>query len=438
MASDEIIVDDQGALQLSPETLERLNLEPGQKIRILFEGDNMLGLLTASGAIRDMPDGIPLFMGSLANMAIPDVFSFLTMIARSGVLRIFIENYEKAVYFRNGEIIFAASTHPESKLGMFLLNRGIIDKRQLREVEKDYSEDKRFGKLLVEKGFLTTQQLWDAVRAQIEEIVYSLFTLESGDFIFVEGNNFLSEDLAGFSLSSQNLLMEGIRRTDEWALINEDLPDENAVPILADPQPAAQPETDSAKKMLPLVDGRRSIKLLVKLSRLGEFEGKRSLYELRKSKYIKIAREDSGPKKARDYQAESRALIERQNLLLRSIYKELADRNTGFDLHEPLQGFLKELATTRFAEILRGVSFTPTGELEMEILLANQMAAQQGGQRALAIEGLGELLNFELLQDAMREFTNYVIFTIRNSCPDNIVEEIVLKIRELQSGGGAQ
>ncbi len=436
--SKDITVDDQGALQLSPETLERLNLEPGQTIRILFEGENTLGLLTARGAVRDMPEGVPLFMGSLTNMPIADVFSFLTMIARSGVLRIFTEGYEKAIYFRSGEIIFAVSTHPESKLGVFLLNRGIIDKRQLREVEKDYNEEKRFGKLLVEKGILTTQQLWDAVRSQIEEIVYSLFTLEAGDFLFVEGDNFLSEDLAGFSLSSQNLLMEGIRRTDEWAVINEELPDENAVPTLVEPQPSVLPETESARRVLPLVDGRRSIKLLVKLSKLGDFEGKRSLYELRKSKHIRIAREETGPKQNRDYQAESRAIIDRQNALLRHIYAELKARNVSFGLETSLDSFLKELALSRFAEVLKGAALNAKGELNLEGLLANQSAGPQSGQRALAIEGLSELLNFELLQDAMREFTNYAIFTIRNSCPDNIGEEIVKGIRELQGAPGAK
>ncbi len=436
MAVKEITVDEQGALQLPPETLEHLNLEPGQTLKVVFEGENTLGILTARGAIRDMPEGNPLFMGSLGNMPIADVFSFLTMIARSGVLRIFMEGYEKAIYFRSGEIIFAVSTHPEYKIGVFLLNRGIIDKRQLREVEKDYTEEKRFGKLLVEKGFLTTQQLWDSVRAQIEEIVYSLFTLETGDFVFIEGDNFLSEDLSGFSLSSQNLLMEGIRRTDEWAVINEEMPDENAVPTLTEPQPSVLPETESARRMLPLVDGRRTIKLLVKLSRLGEFEGKRSLYELRKSKHIRIAREETAPKAQRDYAAEARALVENQNRLLFQVYGDLSARKAGFDLAAALNNFIKELASTRFAEVLKNVSLNADGLLDAEAILGNQKAGGQGNQRALAIEGLSELLNFELLQDAMREFTNYAIFTVRNSCPDDVAEAIVKRIRDFQATTG--
>ncbi|MCW5829249.1 MAG: DUF4388 domain-containing protein [Deltaproteobacteria bacterium] len=434
MGSSDITIDEQGALQLSPETLERLNLEPGQTVRILFEGENTLGLLTARGEVRDMPDGTPLFMGSLANMPIADVFSFLTMIARSGVLRIFTEGYERAIYFRTGEIIFAISTHPEYKLGVFLLNRGVIDKRQLREVERDYTSDRRFGKLLVEKGFLTTQQLWDSVRAQIEEIVYSLFTLQAGDFIFVEGENFLSEDLAGFSLSSQNLLMEGIRRTDEWALINEELPDDGAIPLLPDSPPAKLPDTENARKVLTLVDGRRSIKLVVKLSRLGEFEGKRALYDLLKSKHVKIPREDSGKKAARDYAAEARALVDRHNTLLRQLYADLKSKNIEVNLQGTLRTFLKELATTRFADIFQNVELNAAGEMDPDAVIRNQKPGASTSQKALAIEGLGELLNFELLQDALREMANYAIFTVRNSCPDDVAEHIVGRVRQLQAG----
>ena len=99
---------------------------------------------------------------------------------RSGLLQYAHRDHGKWIYLHRGEVVFAASNQRVDRLGECLLRAGVLTLEQLREAERRFTPPARFGKVLVEHGFLTPRELWNGVKYQVEEIVRSLFAMPAG------------------------------------------------------------------------------------------------------------------------------------------------------------------------------------------------------------------------------------------------------------------
>jgi len=432
MGGDKQIQLQGNSLQIPADAAKRL-AESGKPLRLVFSTGRFLALAAGDPLFPEGKDGVPVLAGNLARIPPPDLFSFLTMTQKSGLLRFFTPQGDRSAYFLRGEIVFASSSAEQDRLGNFLYRRGLIEKKQLREIEKELKPGMRFGKAFVDKGYLDPKALWEAVRAQVEEVVYALFSLHDGDFVFIEGDSLLPEDLAGLSLSSQSLLMEGIRRSDESAMIAEVIPSDEAVPRRRENVPQTNLE-ESERKMLEFVDGTRDVRQIVRASKRGEFDVKRALYDLSKAKIIDIQLPGQ-PGGGKDAKTRMTDAIADYNKIFAQIYRDLKLHAKTIDVDKSLAAFFADLTGSRFAGVFREISVGADGTLDAPAVLANAEKLGQGGEgTALAIAGLGELLNYELLVDALSEFLNFEIFTVRKSCEDAQATAIIKKIRQIQSG----
>jgi len=123
-------------------------------------------------------------------------------------------DHEKSVYLHRGEVVFAASNQPFDRLGNCLLRAGSITAEQYAEANQLYRTPGHFGRILVERGFLTPRELWNGVNTQVEEIVRSLFSYGSGTVLFWEGE-VRPNNVVRLSLPTRRLIAEGLRRRDE-------------------------------------------------------------------------------------------------------------------------------------------------------------------------------------------------------------------------------
>lgn len=100
----------------------------------------------------------------------------------SGVLALRQVEVSKGIYFVDGEIAFAASTLEEDRLGAILYRAGKISEAQFRDAMRTAEETGQpLGHALVDAGALTTAELQEAVRAQVERIVLSVLRWTSGE-----------------------------------------------------------------------------------------------------------------------------------------------------------------------------------------------------------------------------------------------------------------
>jgi len=206
----------------------------------------------------------------------------LNLSRKTGVLRCTRGAETRTVFWEQGEVVFARSNSVRDNLGCFLVRRGLISEDQNAESARRITPDTRHGKVLVRLGFITTEQLWWAVKNQVLEIVYALFQWTSGYFEFVEGPVESREKIT-LAVPTTKIVMEGIRRLDEWNKFSTRIRDAG---MLLEPVPGKVPgvgrEQDASpeeRKILTLVNGVRSVGDISRLSGQGEFETYAALYE---------------------------------------------------------------------------------------------------------------------------------------------------------------
>lgn len=221
--------------------------------------------------------------GSLREYSLPKILTDLHRKRATGTLAVSTPNFTKKAYLVKGDAVFAASSYEDDRLGEMLLKAGKITVEQYdKSVEILKRTKKRQGAILVELGYLTPKDLFWGVKYQVKEIIYSLFQLEDGECEFVEGD-VPTDEVITLKMSMGNLIHEGVKRIDNWTRIRREMPDTGiALTISKDPLNLFQDVELSPydKKMLTIIDGKKTIKEVIDSSWMNSFEAMKTIYVL--------------------------------------------------------------------------------------------------------------------------------------------------------------
>jgi hypothetical protein len=190
------------------------------------------------------------FEGNLETMPVADLLQWASNGRQTGTIRVANADITKMIYIRKGVIVSCTSTDPREFLGHFLVSQGAIDESDLQGAIIDQDRHSGLlGQLLVQRGAITEERLNEVLRLKAEEAIFDLFTWTSGLFRFIEGE-LPGYELVPISLDVQGLVLEGMRRLDEWRRILEVIPSVLCVPV------SVKPLLEDADDMAP---GRRSV-----------------------------------------------------------------------------------------------------------------------------------------------------------------------------------
>lgn len=323
--------------------------------------------------------------GIVGEVGIPDVLSFFNMFRKTGILSFSLSGGSKDLYFDAGEIVFASSTFPEEDLGEILFSLGKVNREILQKARQFAAGRTRLGKLLVEKKVIASKDLWLATRQQVEAIVYDLFTYQKGSFSFL-CKSLEKEDILRLSLSTQNLIMEGLRRVDERALYMRRIGSLAAVP--APTGKTAEGLAPPEQRLLEIVsEGKGDVREVLRRAGLGEFEGLRLLYQLTERKLVEI--QEPPPASVEGELGEILAVF---NGALAAIQKRVSAKSPRF--RQDIQFFLRDLPQP-FSYVFKDVLLLEDGTLEGGRILANLAGLEEGDKKKLLADGLSELIYME-------------------------------------------
>lgn len=220
---------------------------------------------------------------NIRDFGIPKIFVYLNRKRKTGTLVVKTPAFTKKVYLDKGDVIFASSTDEDDRLGETLIKMGKITLEQYnRSVELLKMTGKRQGEILVELGYLTPQDIIWGVKYQVKDIIYSLFQLKDAAYEFKEGE-IPSREVITLKMSMGNLIYEGVKRINNINRIVKEMPDMNSVLKLStDPVSLFQDIVLSSldKKMLFMIDGRKTVKELINSSSPNSFQVMKTLYVL--------------------------------------------------------------------------------------------------------------------------------------------------------------
>lgn len=156
--------------------------------------------------------------GGLDTTSLPRLLRALVRGRKTGQLRLGRGRVIKTVSLSEGRFVFATSTDPDDRLGELLLRKGLIGYRVLEESVHAIKAGKRQGAYLVESGVLSKQDLAEGVVEHVQEIIFSLFLWEEGEYAFLEGEP-SARELVVLRRPPGDLVREGIRRIGKWSRI---------------------------------------------------------------------------------------------------------------------------------------------------------------------------------------------------------------------------
>ena len=327
------------------------------------------------------------FAGLLGEIGAADLISFLNMFRKSGILCFSLAGGSKDLYFQNGEIVFATSTFPEEDIGEIFFTLGKVDRETLQKARQSATGRTTVGKILVDQGVVASKDLWQATRHQVESIIYHLFTFPHGSFSFV-AKALEKEDILRLSMSTQNLIMEGLRRVDERSLYMRRIRSLDAVVLPANPP--AEGKTPAEQRLLALVHaGARDVRQLLRKSGMGEFDALRLLYHLVERGAVRLEEMTTVP-----VAGELGEILSIFNGALTVLYRRIAEMNPGFP--QEVRLFLRDLPQP-FSFVFSDVRLQADGAVDGGRLLANLAGLEEMDKKRLLADSLNELLYMECL-----------------------------------------
>jgi hypothetical protein len=145
--------------------------------------DSIDGILDAemSTTLHRLVEEGPVSTGDLAERDMPLLLGRAFADGFTGRLRIRNEHTEKSVYFEAGLPVMAASGDISDRMLAMLVREGAIDARQNEEAIRVVdATGRKVGAVLVDLGFLRSDELLPAVRRHYESIILSLFSWSGG------------------------------------------------------------------------------------------------------------------------------------------------------------------------------------------------------------------------------------------------------------------
>jgi len=256
--------------------------------------------------------------GDIKDFSVVDILQLLYQQQKSGVLNIFFKDNTIEVLFESGMIISANSKKKQVDefLGEILLKANIVSKSQLNQALEIQKETlKKLGDILIESGTITITDLRHVLKLQTHETIFKLMNMKSGSYNFHQ--RLINYDKRAFELiNTEHFLMDSLRMTDEWPEIKEKIysynlvfekmpgateeisfwkvsdPDNSHVDLYNDDSKPSDDNmimTVEERKVFDFVDGTMTVRDLINISRLGEFETTKSLAGLMNKTLIDIA-----------------------------------------------------------------------------------------------------------------------------------------------------
>ncbi|HEY0840389.1 MAG TPA: DUF4388 domain-containing protein [Vulgatibacter sp.] len=241
--------------------------------------------------------------GTLKDFGIAEILQLIGQQAKTGILKLESRDAEIHVSFHQGNVVRAEDVGRRKRnfLGKMLVEAGIITAEQLAAaLEEQQRTLRRLGDVLIDAGMIGRDVLKEMAQLQATETLYGLFQWRSGTYRFEQME--VGWDRDWFTpIRSEAVLMEGFRIVDEWPLVRRRITSRLMTfePLKLLPEGRSrEPDLDSAlerafdggsgdpnlahaeARVMRLIQPGRTVETIVALSRLGEFEACKALANL--------------------------------------------------------------------------------------------------------------------------------------------------------------
>lgn len=235
-----------------------------------------------------------LLTGEVEAIPVGAVLQMLQMERKSGAFAVRRGPVEVTIVLREGLIDFVTTqgTGHEFGVGRYFLEQGLLSAEELTAFRAQ-AETETGGdliKVLSARGRVNDDEVRRALERRSAELVYEVLRWQRGRFELRKGGLPEAAESVRLGLPAAHIILEGFRRVDEWREMERTLPPWGAVlrrdellisslreGVLAGPE----------RTVLDLVDGARSVREVLALSPMANFEACKVLVQLLEARLVR-------------------------------------------------------------------------------------------------------------------------------------------------------
>ncbi len=245
--------------------------------------------------------GSPAISGLLSTTPLFVVMRQLQREQLSGTLSVFRGDQVRQLVFEKGELYAARSSREDHRIGATLVRWGYISQEDLADaLEAQKESHDRIDRILVERGLVTRAVIDSEARRQMEQIVFSTLSWPEGTYHFERNTGPVELDVA--TSLSQEMIIEGIRRIPESEQFTELLGDLSDVPTLTrDPMSSGSLRLlKDAVGLISQIDGTTNLRDLLQMTSVPGSASAKILYSLLFAGVIEMHSSDAAAAESSD------------------------------------------------------------------------------------------------------------------------------------------
>jgi hypothetical protein len=336
--------------------------------------------------------------GSLSEASLPELLASISRSRETGVLNFHDMGRWKAIYFKEGQVVFATSNLQDDRLGEFLLKQGRITVRQFLEASKLIKPGKRLGAVLVDQDILSPDELFVAINQHVLEIVYSLFEWSRGEYEFIM-KDLSAEGPVSLDLSTEKVILEGIRRLRDFTRVYSGVGTVDTVlrhTAAADSLVYKLELDEDESQILSLVNGRLKVEQVLTMSYLSNFETLRILCGLVAAGVLERGGVEESQSRQVEMEYELEEIVDFYNRNFGAVCSYLKQK-LGEEASEFADGTVARVAEL-FPVLFESIELGTAGRVDFDQILANLGDKSHESKKAVLAEGLNELTYGLLLE----------------------------------------
>lgn len=248
--------------------------------------------------------------GNLTAFGLSEILQLIAVQQKTGMLTVSNVDSTTVMFFRRGEIISTRDRRRKARDAFkdYISRYGVLDRNALLRISQIGTQSKLdFVDILTSEGFLSTEELETHWRKQIQETMHDVLTWEEGTYKFVSGSELVDGIKAVLSLNVEGVLMESMRRIDEFPQMLEMFPSDKLIFSRSDTEPSEEEMSTNESFILSLLEHPTSLCDLIAGGRMPLFEVYEALKSLREKELIHMEEPETDDDESGDDDVTARA-----------------------------------------------------------------------------------------------------------------------------------
>ena len=335
------------------------------------------------------------YEGSLDDFPLLGLFYALSSNFQTGVAIVRNDQAHKEVYFKEGWIVLARTNKSEERLGNLLVKKKLVSQSHVEKmVVQAKKKGAKLGNFLVENGLLLKKELREVLDLQIKEILRDLLSWKEGEFYFVE-KEVDAEDVV-VNYTPLDIALFSARSARDFSAFKKMVPHNQVIfqipPYIESAKVKITEELDANETFIfSLIDGKRNIDQLIKFSGEDEMFTTNILHRLLLMGFIEKSMDSGTIYDDTEFEELSqflKTLVEVFSLVVDELRKELGE------MAEEVLDRVKANLREEYGRIFHSIS--PDGDISTDtnkILKNIALNYPNPSDRLIFIDGFHELMN---------------------------------------------